>query len=180
MGRGTRSFVTLDGLRGVAAFVVVVTHGGMALPFEISRAFLAVDFFFALSGFVLAHAYTERLRMGMAPRTFLLVRFARLYPLYILGTAIGILILVPADRVDGLWRQSVEFTFQFCKVLRCFIFRASPLGIRQAVRTRRSGGSCHRFFDRPVRRWLISWLSLDRHRPERAAAGAPFRRQDVQ
>ena len=55
-------FATLDYLRGVAAFAVCILHfrgelGANLLP----HACLAVDFFFVLSGFVLAHAYEQRL-----------------------------------------------------------------------------------------------------------------------
>jgi peptidoglycan/LPS O-acetylase OafA/YrhL len=90
------SFITLDGLRGVAAFAVVMFHGDpFFVPFAVSQGYLAVDFFFALSGCVLAHAYTERLRQDMSTPTFLRLRIVRLYPLYILGTALGFLSLLP-------------------------------------------------------------------------------------
>jgi peptidoglycan/LPS O-acetylase OafA/YrhL len=90
------SFVTLDGLRGVAALAVVMFHGDpYFVPFAVSEGYLAVDFFFALSGFVLAYAYTQRLRQDMSTLTFLQLRVVRLYPLYILGTAFGLLSLLP-------------------------------------------------------------------------------------
>jgi len=44
------------------------------------RGYLAVDFFFMLSGFVLAHAYEERLRSGMKAWRFMRTRIIRLYP----------------------------------------------------------------------------------------------------
>ena len=77
---------TLDGLRGVAAFAVVLMHAGALAP----RAYLAVDLFFLLSGFVLEHAYGPRLAAGWNPLGFLKKRFARLYPLYALALAIAI------------------------------------------------------------------------------------------
>lgn len=85
-------FVVLDGLRGVAALVVlslhlVQQHDLTALPF----AGLAVDFFYMLSGFVVAFAYEQRLQNGtMSLTAFAGVRIARLYPLVFLGTAAGI------------------------------------------------------------------------------------------
>ena len=83
-----REFVLLDGLRGIAAICIVVRH----VPFFFSEiapmSFLAVDFFFALSGFVLAHAYWDRLRSGMSARHFLLLRIIRLYVLYFIGVLI--------------------------------------------------------------------------------------------
>jgi peptidoglycan/LPS O-acetylase OafA/YrhL len=87
--------VALDGLRGLAAVVVVVWHTG-ATRF-IPGGYLAVDLFFVLSGFVLSHAYEGR---GVRWRAFMLSRLIRLYPLYALGTALGavtILLFVPAD-----------------------------------------------------------------------------------
>jgi peptidoglycan/LPS O-acetylase OafA/YrhL len=107
MRREARSFVTLDGLRGVAAFAVMISHTGRFMGLEIPEAFLAVDFFFALSGFVVAHAYTERLRTGMSPRSFLVLRLVRLYPLYILGTAIGILILPLISHAEGFAQLAI-------------------------------------------------------------------------
>ena len=85
-------FALLDGLRGVAALVVltfhlVQQHDLTALPF----AGLAVDFFYLLSGFVVAFAYEQRLQSGaMGLTSFALVRITRLYPLILLGTTVGI------------------------------------------------------------------------------------------
>ena len=96
MRHQVHSFVTLDGLRGVAALAVVMFHGDpYFVPFAVSQGYLAVDFFFALSGFVLAYAYTQRLRQDMSTLTFFQLRVVRLYPLYILGTAFGLLSLLP-------------------------------------------------------------------------------------
>jgi peptidoglycan/LPS O-acetylase OafA/YrhL len=103
-----RSFLVLDGLRGIAALVIITRHapayfgalstyiqpqhaGGVPLPpigpfFE---SYLAVDFFFALSGFVMAHAYEPRLRDGMSAWQFMIVRIIRLYPLYMFGLMIS-------------------------------------------------------------------------------------------
>jgi peptidoglycan/LPS O-acetylase OafA/YrhL len=48
--------------------------------------YLAVDFFFCLSGFVIAYAYDDKLKMGMTLSKFLLTRIVRLYPMIFLGT----------------------------------------------------------------------------------------------
>lgn len=82
-------FVCLDGLRGVAALAVVASHVPLLFGYDFPNVDLAVDFFFALSGFVLAHAYGDRLKSGLTAKRFMLLRLIRLYPLYILGTAIG-------------------------------------------------------------------------------------------
>lgn len=89
------TFAALDGLRGVAAIAVILFHlPGIAGPISLPRAYLAVDFFFLLSGFVLAYAYGDRLDRGWPTRDFLLVRWIRLYPLYALGTLLGLLIVL--------------------------------------------------------------------------------------
>ena len=84
--REIRSFQTLDGLRGVAACGVAIGHGrflaGQQPMAEFSECYLAVDFFFVLSGFILAHAYGARLSQGLSVRRFMALRLIRLYPLY--------------------------------------------------------------------------------------------------
>lgn len=59
-------FLVLDGLRGIAAAAVLWWHAGygFAFPYYPRHGYLAVDFFFGLSGFVLAHAYAEATRQG--------------------------------------------------------------------------------------------------------------------
>ena len=88
------SFVLLDALRGAAALCVVVFHyTGRLYNHTLDwppSAFLAVDFFFLLSGFVIMHAYAARLQSGLLPTQFIIWRLIRLYPLYFLGTTIPI------------------------------------------------------------------------------------------
>ena len=85
-----KSFRTLHGIRGVAALCIVILHSPRLFgPAPVFLA-LAVDLFFALSGFVLAHAYEDRLRRGMTPLAFLRQRWARLYPLYAVGFLLGV------------------------------------------------------------------------------------------
>jgi peptidoglycan/LPS O-acetylase OafA/YrhL len=81
-------FHALDGLRGLAALAVVERHKtefftGTPLP----AGYLAVDLFFILSGFVLAHAYGARLAEGLSVKAFMAARIIRLAPLYMLATA---------------------------------------------------------------------------------------------
>lgn len=88
---GADRFVALDGLRGLAAIAVLVLH--LALPVGDGRllpsAYLAVDLFFMLSGFVLAHAYQWRLGAGFGFGAFACARVIRLYPIYLVGVVIG-------------------------------------------------------------------------------------------
>ena len=85
-------YLTLDGLRGVAALAVMAMHCGPWFNPEgiFARAYLAVDFFFLLSGFVVAHAYQPRLDQGRLSRgRFVVARVVRLYPLILLGMLIA-------------------------------------------------------------------------------------------
>lgn len=88
---GPERFLLLDGLRGVAAFAVILDHvpGGW-LGDLVPGRYLAVDFFFVLSGFVLAHAYGQKLQQGWSPMAFMKARLIRLYPMYLLALAIGL------------------------------------------------------------------------------------------
>lgn len=85
----------MDGLRGVAAIVVVSHHAPRLFPWAPPGAYLAVDLFFALSGFVIAHAYAARLAAGEGVGAFMWARIKRLYPLYLLGAVLGLLVLLP-------------------------------------------------------------------------------------
>ncbi|WP_151089383.1 acyltransferase family protein [Hymenobacter baengnokdamensis] len=83
----------LDGLRGVAALVVVAfhlceAHATSHLDQLINHGYLAVDFFFLLSGFVIGYAYDDRwgrLRVG----GFFKRRLVRLQPMVVMGMVIG-------------------------------------------------------------------------------------------
>jgi len=84
----------LDGLRGVAAVMVLLMHtfevfdDGSRFKLLINHAYLAVDFFFALSGFVVAYAYDDRWP-GMTQWEFYKRRLVRLQPLVVLGSVVG-------------------------------------------------------------------------------------------
>jgi peptidoglycan/LPS O-acetylase OafA/YrhL len=101
----TRHYPALDGLRGIAALAVVGYHVALyfKLPYAPAHAYLAVDFFFMLSGYVIAHAYDTRLNRNMGLTAFLIIRLVRLYPLVVLGVGIGtIALLVGVNIVPGL------------------------------------------------------------------------------
>jgi peptidoglycan/LPS O-acetylase OafA/YrhL len=111
----------LDGLRGVAALTVLVYHPfqylkmGEAMP----TAYLAVDLFFILSGFVMAHAYENALVSGRTSALhFMKMRVARLAPAAAIGTSIGaIATLINTwgedwpTIMDGLISISLNFLF---------------------------------------------------------------------
>ena len=89
-------FEILDGLRGIAALIVVAFHifeihsGGPALQI-INHGYLAVDFFFALSGFVLGYAYDDRWGHGLSFKAFVKRRLIRLQPMLLMGATLGML-----------------------------------------------------------------------------------------
>ena len=92
-GQKNVRFVTLDGLRGVAAFFIVVWHRRWWTSAEMHYGSIAIDFFWLLSGFVIAHAYGHKLAEGsMTIRDFIRVRIQRLWPLIIFGAALGCLV----------------------------------------------------------------------------------------
>ena len=94
----------LDGLRGVAAITVVCFHIFEAfatshLDQRINHGYLAVDFFFILSGFVVGYAYDDRWGK-MKTKDFIKRRIIRLHPMVVMGAVIG----------------AVMFYFQGCSV----------------------------------------------------------------
>lgn len=87
-------FEILDGLRGLAAVIVVMFHiletftGGDHSKQIINHGYLAVDFFFVLSGFVIGYAYDDRWGK-MTLKGFFKRRLIRLHPMIIIGMIIG-------------------------------------------------------------------------------------------
>jgi peptidoglycan/LPS O-acetylase OafA/YrhL len=98
-GHFSGRIVSLDGLRGVAAMLVVIFHLPVIFGFKIPHAHLAVDFFFILSGWVMANSYEERIRLGMPFRDFLHNRFARLYPLYAVALLVAFVLTLIKSRI---------------------------------------------------------------------------------
>lgn len=83
----------LDGLRGVAALMVIWYHVFEAFatsPYDqgFNHGYLAVDFFFILSGFVIGYAYDDRWGK-MKKKDFFKRRLIRLQPMIIMGAVLG-------------------------------------------------------------------------------------------
>ena len=85
----------LDGLRGVAALLVIWYHffegfatSGVDQMFN--HGYLAVDFFFVLSGFVIGYAYDDRWKKGLTKGEFILRRIIRLQPMVVMAVCLGI------------------------------------------------------------------------------------------
>lgn len=108
-------YALLDGLRGVAALLVVIYHifegfsfaeatdgAGSGLITTLNHGHIAVDFFFILSGFVISYAYDDRwstMRLG----SFFKRRLIRLHPMLVMGAVIGVLAfaVMGFERWDG-------------------------------------------------------------------------------
>lgn len=89
-------YLLLDGLRGVAALLVVWYHifeGFATSPVDqrFNHGYLAVDFFFILSGFVVGYAYDDRWKQGaMSSGQFFRRRLIRLHPMVAAGVVLGV------------------------------------------------------------------------------------------
>lgn len=84
----------LDGLRGVAALFVIWYHvfeGFATSPIDqrLNHGYLAVDFFFILSGFVIGYAYDDRWKTTMTTKNFFKRRLIRLHPMVVMGAVLG-------------------------------------------------------------------------------------------
>ncbi len=114
----------LDGLRGVAAIMVVAFHLFEAhttnhLDQVINHGYLAVDFFFLLSGFVVGYAYDDRWGK-MSIGDFFKRRLIRLQPMVIMGMIVGALcfyfqdsVLFPGIHEVPLWKMLLVMLIGF-------------------------------------------------------------------
>ncbi len=116
-------FEILDGLRGVAALAVVLFHF-MEMAYTdysknfIAHGFLAVDFFFCLSGFVIAYAYDDRIdKMGVLE--FFKSRLIRLHPLVLFGAVLGLLAFLfdPFGGHPEVYNAGKLILLFFCSIL---------------------------------------------------------------
>ncbi len=104
-------YALLDGLRGVAALLVVWYHvfegyqfaGNKPIIDFANHGYLAVDFFFILSGFVIGYAYDDRWGKSLSLGSFFRRRLIRLHPMVMLGAVIGAVsfLLTGMERWDG-------------------------------------------------------------------------------
>ncbi len=122
-----RRFVTLDALRGAGAVTVMAGHAGPLLGgYTPPLYYLAVDMFFVLSGFVISHAYDDKMAAGMRPLEFLRARVKRLYPIYLVGLLLG-LVSVLFSNPHALSLTQAALTF-FCGLFALPSPPMEPLG----------------------------------------------------
>ncbi len=146
----------LDGLRGVASVIVVIFHifesysAGPAYQF-INHGYLAVDFFFVLSGFVIGYAYDDRWGK-MGTWGFFKRRLVRLHPMVVFGTVVGICFyylgqcgLFPLIGNIPAWKVILAF------VMGCLMI---PCGPRMDIR----GWGEFNSFNGP--NWSLTWEYL--------------------
>jgi len=95
------SYALLDGLRGIAAIIVVIFHTTRYWDVKFYRSYLAVDLFFLLSGFVIAYAYDERIKnRTLSFFGFFKKRLIRLYPIFLLSLILSTLIFLGTGVTD--------------------------------------------------------------------------------
>ena len=121
-------YALLDGLRGVAALLVVWYHifegyqfaGGKPIIDFANHGYLAVDFFFILSGFVVGYAYDRRWGKTLTFGGFFKRRIIRLHPMVIMGAVIGAV----SFALSGFarWDGSQSATSMVMLALLCAMF----------------------------------------------------------
>ncbi|MBB3698007.1 acyltransferase family protein [Flammeovirga yaeyamensis] len=112
-------FHILDGLRGVAAIIILIFHYLELVYLDdyetniLGHGYLAVDFFFCLSGFVVAYAYNHRMK-EIGVKNFFINRLIRLHPLVVVGSIIGLIAYLIDPFVTDVWsvgwdKMSISF-----------------------------------------------------------------------
>lgn len=118
----------LDGLRGIAAILVLWYHvfegyafaAGAPIIEMPNHAYLAVDFFFILSGFVIAYAYDDRIGKSMPLGNFFKRRLIRLHPMVVLGAVFGVITFLMQGSVQ--WDGTHVMTSAVMIALLCAMF----------------------------------------------------------
>lgn len=122
----------LDGLRGVAALTVVLFHileayAHSPLDQVINHGYLAVDFFFALSGYVIGYAYDDRWGSGMSVSAFFRRRLIRLQPMVVMGSVIGLLLFYfAASPICPAVAQTTPLTLGILFLMSIFLLPTPP------------------------------------------------------
>ena len=124
----------LDGLRGVAALLVVFYHifegfsfaGGGTLITVINHGYLAVDFFFILSGFVIGYAYDDRWKKNLTLKGFFKRRLIRLHPMIVMGAVIGCITFFIQGGVKWDGTQVATSAVMLALLLAMFFIPAYP------------------------------------------------------
>ncbi|MGE0231957.1 MAG: acyltransferase family protein, partial [Flavobacteriaceae bacterium] len=103
----------LESLRGLAAICVALFHANFFTNFFIIQnafitfSFVMVDFFFVLSGFVISHAYWDRIGDFRDAAVFQVRRFLRLYPLHFM--TLMVYVVIETMRLVAAWRYNLVY-----------------------------------------------------------------------
>lgn len=134
-------YALLDGLRGVAALLVVWYHifegfqfaSGAPTILGINHGYLAVDFFFMLSGFVIGYAYDDRWKRSLSTLSFFRRRLIRLHPMVVMGATIGFIsfALTGFARWDG---TSAGLSLSLLALVAAWLMLPALPGIPREVR----------------------------------------------
>ena len=124
----------LDGLRGVAAVLVVWYHifegfqfaSGAPTITVVNHGYLAVDFFFLLSGFVIGYAYDDRVGKTLTLGTFFKRRLIRLHPMVIMGAVIGLVAYAIQGSVQWDGTHVALSAVMLALLCACFFIPAVP------------------------------------------------------
>ncbi len=128
----------LDGLRGVAALMVMWYHifeGFATSPIDqnFNHGYLAVDFFFMLSGFVVSYAYDDRWKSSLTLKGFLKRRLIRLQPMVVMGVFLGAITFIIQGQKQWDGTPVTPSMLFLALLLNLFLIPAIP-GSRLEVR----------------------------------------------
>lgn len=124
----------LDGLRGVAALMVIIYHCYECFPVDtwiIGHGYLAVDFFFILSGFVVGYAYDGRWsrrpsEKGMTIGGFFKRRLIRLHPMVVFGVLLGLVTFLIGGRTGWSGEKVATSAIMIAVLLHLFMIPEAP------------------------------------------------------
>ena len=130
----------LDGLRGVAALIVVWYHvhegfafaSGAPIVGGLNHGYMAVDFFFILSGFVIGYAYDDRWKKGFTLGDFFKRRLIRLHPMIVMGAVLGLITFCLQGAVQ--WDGTHIATSMIMLALLCALFFIPATGTCYEIR----------------------------------------------
>ena len=124
----------LDGLRGVAALMVIVYHCYECFPADtwiIGHGYLAVDFFFILSGFVVGYAYDDRWGRsstdgGLSIGGFFKRRLVRLHPMVVFGVVLGLVSFLIGGGINWAGEKAATSAIMIAVLLHLFMIPEVP------------------------------------------------------
>ena len=120
----------LNGLRGVAALMVIFYHifeafATSPVDQHFNHGYLAVDFFFILSGFVIGYAYDDRWKT-MRVKDFIKRRLIRLHPMIVMGVVLGVITFIIQGSVKWDGTKTHISMVMLAMLTSMFLIPAAP------------------------------------------------------